>query len=158
MTPKFVLVMRHAEKGNADPTNVNLSAAGQARADKLASYFPSSFGAPAFIFASAISRHSARAYETVKPLSKALSIPIDATVADHDYEVLAHDLLTNPRYAGAGVVICWHHGNIPSLVHALGAKPGSYPDPWDRKVFNLVLKLDYSRAGPPNVTTIMQPF
>jgi phosphohistidine phosphatase SixA len=158
MTPRFVLVTRHAEKANANPTSGDLSPDGRARAERLASYLPSTFGAPAFIFSSAISKHSARPYQTVEPLSKSVGVPIDATIADHDYEVLAHDLLTNPRYVGAGVVICWHHGNIPSLMHALGAKAGTYPDPWERAVFDLILELDYPLAGPPNVTRITEPF
>lgn len=38
-----------------------------------------------FIFATSISKHSARPYETVKPLSNATGIPIDAIYADQDY-------------------------------------------------------------------------
>ena len=73
--------------------------------------------------ASAISKHSARPYETVKPLAKALSAPLDATYADQDYGALAQELFAKHRYDGSSVLICWHHGTIPKL--AQGFTPGN---------------------------------
>ena len=153
--PKVVLVMRHAEKP-ADPYDPDLSPAGYDRAETLARYAPETFGVPDFIFAAAISKHSARPYETVKPLSKRTGVPIDATIADQDYCVLASDLLSG-TYADQHGVICWHHGHIPALMQALGAENGDYPDPWDPEVFNLILKVDLS-TKPPTVTKITEPF
>jgi len=154
--PLMVLVMRHAEKPD-DPSDPDLTPAGQARAKALADYIPDTFGMPDFIFAAAISRHSARPYETVKPLSKRTGIAIDATIADNDYGVLAKDLLSKPKFAGKRIVVCWHHGNIPSLMRALGAASGDYPDPWDHTVFNLILNLGFSAAGP-TVAEVTEPF
>jgi hypothetical protein len=37
--------------------------------------------------------------------------------------------------------VCWHHGNIPNMMHALKADAADYPDPWGRDVFNLILRL-----------------
>jgi phosphohistidine phosphatase SixA len=155
--PKFVLVMRHAEK-SPDPRDPDLSPEGLARAEKLASYIPDTFGAPDFIFATAISKHSARPYETVEPLAKRTGKPIDATIADQDYGALASDLLSGGAYSGKQGVICWHHGNIPSLLHALGAKDGEYPDPWDAKVFNLILKVEFDGNAIPQVSKVEEPF
>jgi broad specificity phosphatase PhoE len=76
-----ILVMRHAEKSD-DPTDPELTPAGRHRAESLATYIPNQFGRPDFIFAASISKHSARPYETIKPLSKAIGVPIDATYAD----------------------------------------------------------------------------
>lgn len=67
--------MRHAEKANADPADPNLSPEGHARAEELASYIPSNFGAPVFIFASAVSKRSARPPQTIEPLSMASGHP-----------------------------------------------------------------------------------
>ena len=156
MSPKMILLMRHAEK-SGDPTDPDLSDQGVARAQKLVAWVPQTFGAPDFIFASAISKHSARPYETVKPLAKALNIPLDATFADQDYGALASDLLTRHRHDGASILVCWHHGNIPALAEDLGAPAGSYPDPWDRNVFDLVLRLDYGGSGL-KLTQITEPF
>jgi hypothetical protein len=91
-------------------------------------------------------------------LAVSAGVPINPTISDHDYEVLAYELLNNQRYADAKVLVCWYHGNIPSLMHALGAKPSDYPDPWDRNVFNLILKLDYSSSGTPSLCKINEPF
>jgi phosphohistidine phosphatase SixA len=154
--PKLLLVMRHAEK-SADPSDPNLTPAGEARAKALADYIPNEFGAPDFIFAAAISKHSARPYETVKPLSKRTGVPIDATIADQDYGFLASELLKDTDYAGKTGVVCWHHGNIPSLMHALGAPSNAYPDPWDPKVFNLILKVEFP-AGGLTVGKVIEPF
>ena len=113
--PKTLLVMRHAEKPD-DPDDPDLTKDGLERAAKLATYIPQQFGQPDFIFAAAITRHSARPYETVKPLSKATGVGIDATIADNDYGALAKELLTKPKYADKLVVVCWHHGNIPPMM------------------------------------------
>lgn len=157
MSPATILVMRHAEKPD-DPTDPDLSADGKERARKLAVYIPHTFWTPDFIVASALSKHSARPYETVKPLSKAVGIPIDATFADQDYEALAHELLKQSRYDRKRVLVCWHHGHIPSLMSALGAKAGDYPDPWDPRVFNLILLLDSGADGSATVAQVQEPF
>ena len=83
MAPKFILVMRHAEKPD-DDNDPHLSPAGHACAEKLASHIPDTFGKPDFIFAAADSKKSERPRETVEPLSKATGIPIDAKIADKD--------------------------------------------------------------------------
>ena len=157
MTPRSVLVMRHAEKPK-DPHDPHLSPRGGARAKELARYIPESFGQPDFIFAAAPSKHSMRPHETVQPLSERTGVPIDATYADQDYGALAADLLSGGNTAGKQGVICWHHGNIPSLLHALGAEDGGYPDPWKRDVFDLILKVDFEYGKPPHVTRVNEPF
>ena len=155
--PKFVLVMRHAEKPQ-DALDPNLAPSGYVRAAALATYIPDTFGAPDFIFAASISKHSARPYETVEPLAKRTGKPIDATVADQDYRVVASDLLSAADYADKRVVVCWHHGNIPSMLHALGAQATDYPDPWDPAVFNLILKVEFPGDGPPSVVKVEELF
>ncbi len=155
--PLFILVMRHAEKpqGAGDP---NLSPAGEARAAALATYVPATFGVPDFIIAAATSADSARPVETVTPLSQQVGVPIDDKIADKDYAKLASDLLEKDKYAGRRVVVCWHHGRIPGLLAALGAAAGSYPDPWDPQVFDLIVRLDGTAGGAPAVSRIVEPF
>jgi phosphohistidine phosphatase SixA len=151
-----ILLMRHAEKSD-DPLDPDLSPAGRQRAQELVTYLPNTFGMPSFLFATAFSKHSRRPYETLEPLSKSSGIPIDATFADQDYSALAYELQTAAQFNNKLVVICWHHGNIPSLAHALKAKHHDYPDPWDPSVFNLVLQLDFV-SGVPNVSRVVEPF
>jgi len=154
--PKLILVMRHAEKP-VDPMDPNLSEQGFARATNLATYIPETLGSPDLIFAAAISKHSARPYETVEPLAKVTGKPIDATFADQDYSALASTLLSTPEYTDRQVVVCWHHGNIPSLMRMLGCKAGDYPNPWDHKVFNLILRVEFAQ-GAPSVSQMVEPF
>lgn len=159
MTNARILLMRHAEK-SGDPMDPHLSQEGYARAAKLADYIPATFGIPRFLIATSISKHSIRPIETIQPLSAKIGVAVDARYADQDYGALASQLLCEPRYANADalIVVCWHHGNIPLLAHALRAKPGSYPDPWDAQVFNQILILTYSGDGEPEVTTQTEPF
>jgi phosphohistidine phosphatase SixA len=158
MAPRSVFLMRHAEKPD-DPEDPDLAPAGVARAKRLATWLPSIMGGPPqFIFASSLSRHSARPYETVKPLSKAAGVPIDTTFADQDYSALAAEILADRAYANALVVVCWHHGHIPSFAGDLGAPAGTYPDPWPDGVFDLVLKFDFAANPPPTVTQIRENF
>jgi broad specificity phosphatase PhoE len=157
MAGKTILIMRHAEK-SSDPMDPDLSSAGRTRAQQLASYIPATFGKPNFLLASAESKHSRRPIETLEPLAATCGLAIDDHYADQDYGALAHDLRKDAEYSGALSVVCWHHGNIPNLMHALKAATGDYPDPWDRDVFNLILRLDIQDDGTPKVTQVTEPF
>ncbi len=151
-----ILLMRHAEKSD-DPRDPDLSPAGRERAQRLIAYIPTTFGAPDFLFASAFSKHSHRPYETLEPLSNAIGVSIDKDFADQDYGALAQEIETNPQYDGKWIIICWHHGNIPSFAHALKAKSADYPDPWDPTVFNLILQFDFVQ-GAINGSRVFEPF
>lgn len=158
MTNGRILLMRHAEK-TGDPMDPHLSSDGYARAARLADYIPTTFGRPTFLIAASESKHSTRCIETIKPLSAKTGISIDATFADQDYGALSHQLLSLPQYAADDVliVLCWHHGNIPSMANALRAPKGSYPDPWDAQVFNKIIVLKYS-GSIPKVELSAEPF
>jgi hypothetical protein len=149
--------MRHAEKPD-DPMNPDLSDAGYVRAERLADYVPATFGRPEFLFATALSTHSARPVETLTPLSKQIGVAIDSTFADQDYGALAEDVLSQPQFTGKLILVCWHHGNIPSLMRALRAKSDELPDPWDPQVFNLILQLDFAESSDPNMVRVIEPF
>ena len=81
MTPKFILVMRHAEKPD-EKTDPHLSPAGRSRAEKLATYIPPTFGTPDFIFAAADANESYRPRETVEPLHHKTGVHIHDKIAD----------------------------------------------------------------------------
>jgi phosphohistidine phosphatase SixA len=157
MSAQTILIMRHAEKPD-DTADPDLTQAGHARAGTLASWLPATFGKPEFLFASSVSKRSRRPIETLQPLAARCGLSIDDSYADQDYGALAHDLRKNAAYDGALVVVCWHHGNIPNMMHALKAADRDYPDPWDRDVFNLILRVDLHDAGAPRVTLVTEPF
>jgi phosphohistidine phosphatase SixA len=156
MEPRQILLMRHGEKPN-DPVDPNLSPAGRQRAQNLASYMPTTFGQPDFLFAAASTKHSLRPVQTLEPLSEMSRLEINSDFADEDYEALAREILTKSSYDGKTIVICWHHEYLPPFAHALKAKQGDYPNPWDPAVFDLLLQFSFSH-GIPNVTRVTEPF
>ncbi|MBV9997542.1 MAG: histidine phosphatase family protein [Verrucomicrobia bacterium] len=157
MNPRKILIMRHAEKPEAhrDP---HLSPEGEERAARLVTYIPETFGIPDFLFATQESPDSNRPFETLKPLSDQVGIPIDQTFSDGQHKALAEELLSDPRYNGALALVCWHHEKIPKLAAELGAIPSEVPDPWDDAVYDLVLALEYAGGPPPSLTKVVEPF
>jgi broad specificity phosphatase PhoE len=155
--PKCILVMRHAEKPD-DDSDPNLSPAGQRRARQLATYIPETFGNPDVIIAAADSASSSRPLETMQPLAAACGLKVHMPFADNQFAELARMLLTNASYDGQEMVVCWHHGKLAPLMHALGCKQGEYPDPWDKTVFNLILKTTFAGDGNAKVEQIVEPF
>ena len=144
-----ILIIRHAEKPAAGD---QLAPAGEARAQTYAGFFKNFTldGQPLkldYLFASADSKVSQRARLTIEPTSKLLGLAIDSQFADVKYQELADEIRAKPH--GQNILICWHHGEIPQLVKALGADPdrlfpkGKWPD----EVFNWVVDLRYDSNG-----------
>jgi hypothetical protein len=144
-----VLIIRHAEKPDKGP---GLSTAGEARAQAYVRYFQNFKVSarrlvPDYLFAAADSSESQRPRLTLEPLSRALSLVLHTAYKDKQYNELAVDLTL--EQTGRAILICWHHGEIPSLVQALGADPdmllpkGKWPD----AEFGWVLQLSYDAEG-----------
>jgi hypothetical protein len=79
--------------------------------------------------------------ETITPLAKALGLKINNTFANEEYAELARHVLGKPEYAGKTLLICWHHGNIPALAHALGVE--NAPSPWPETQFDRVWRITF---------------
>lgn len=154
---RTILVMRHAEKP-VDRKDRHLSPAGLARAKRLVTYIPETFGKIDLIIATAHSEHSERPFETVQPLASACGLEVKMPFADDQFAQLAEGLLTKPKYLVRCSVVCWHHGEIPALMGALGASKGSSPEPWDDTVFNLILKTEFTEDGKVVVSQVVEPF
>jgi len=157
--PSRIILMRHADKPE-DPEDEDLSEAGMARAEHLATYIPQTFGKPDYIIATAHSKHSNRPTETVKPLAAALGMKVQHDMGDDDFQELVNEIFSNPAYHGTTVVVCWHHGKLPAIAAMLGAPAGSYPDPWPEDAYNIILDLRYdpSSGSPPTVMRVLEPF
>jgi broad specificity phosphatase PhoE len=139
--PRQVLLIRHAEKLETKADS-NLSPRGLERAAALPRLFQGPFDPPGFIFASAPSKHSNRPVDTVTPLSRTLHLPINARYSEGAVSSLAKDVLVNPHYASATILICWHHGTLPALAEAL--KAPNRPPHWPDTQFDRVWKLEYA--------------
>jgi hypothetical protein len=147
-----LLLIRHGEK-SGDPEDATLTAAGQARAQAYVAYFRNltldsqPVPAPSFLIAAADSKDSIRSRLTLTPLSQALGLPIDTTVADRAYPELAQRLLGDARYDHVTTLVCWHHGQILALARALGASAPALPRAWPDDVFGWLLRLNYDATG-----------
>ena len=144
-----VLIIRHAENPESGH---GLAPRGQERAEAYKDYF-SNFAVdskrlePDVIFASRDSKQSHRPRLTVEPFAKAANLKIDTRFGNNQPTELAADLHANQQ--GKVILICWRHGNIPSLLRALGAKPkdllpgGKWPD----LTYDWVLLLRFDQDG-----------
>jgi phosphohistidine phosphatase SixA len=138
--PIEVLIIRHGEEPAGGP---HLDEKGQARAKALVGYFNDPFSAPTSLFAAKSSKQSARAVETLMPLSKALEIPIDSRFTDQQYQQLANTVLHGSRHDGGHVLICWHHETIRELAAALGVTD---PPKWPSNQYDHVWRIRYAKG------------
>lgn len=144
-----VLIIRHAE----DPANGHgLSHRGKERAEAYANYFQhftvdSKRLEPNAVLVAADSKHSHRPRLTVTPFAKAANLPIDNRFANKQPADLAAELRAN--YQGKVILICWHHGQIPAVLRALGASPATLlpGGKWPRDVFDWLIMVSFDENG-----------
>jgi hypothetical protein len=144
-----VMIVRHAEKPESGP---GLTPAGEARAQAYVGYFEhftvnGQPMTPNTLYAAADSKSSMRPRLTIEPLSHALGLPIDSEFADKQTKEIADALRTTAH--GNRILIAWHHGEIPRLIHDLGADSASLipGDKWPSDVFGWVVVLQYDHQG-----------
>lgn len=149
LTDATILIIRHAEKpGSGD----ELSPAGVQRADSYAQYFQN-FRVDTkplkldHLFATADSKGSHRPRLTLEPLAKTLGLKVDCRFKNKNARDLADEIQSHDH--GKAILICWHHGQIPEVVSALGADPGKLlpGGKWPDNQFAWVLELRYDHDG-----------
>jgi hypothetical protein len=149
LTNTVILIIRHAEK----PDSGNgLSPAGKQRAKAYVNYFKN-FQVDSqplkldYLFATNDSKESHRPRLTLEPVGKALGLRIDDRFKEKQSSELARELQSKPP--GKHILICWHHGEIPQLVRALGADPDQLLPhaKWPDDVFGWVVQLRYDADG-----------
>jgi len=144
-----ILIVRHAE----NPANGHgLSPRGEERAKAYVNYFEnftvdSKRLEPQAVVVAADSKHSHRPRLTVEPFAKAANLPIDNRFADKQPADLATELRAN--YQGKVILVCWHHGQIPALLRALGVAPETLlpGGKWPRDVYDWVIMLSFDENG-----------
>ena len=144
-----VLIIRHAE----DPANGHgLSPRGKERAEAYENYFQNftvdgKRREPEAVLVAADSKQSHRPRLTVEPFAKAAKLPIDNRFANKQPADLAAELRAN--YQGKVILICWHHGQIPAVLRALGAAPETLlPNgKWPRDVYDWVIMVGFDENG-----------
>ena len=144
-----ILIIRHAE----NPADGHgLSPRGEKRAKAYTNYFQnftveSKQREPEAVLVAADSKQSHRPRLTVEPFAKAAKLPIDNRFANKQPADLAAELRAN--YQGKVILVCWHHGQIPALLRALGAAPETLlPNgKWPRDVFDWVIMASFDENG-----------
>jgi len=144
-----VLIIRHAEVADSGH---GLSQRGEERAKAYVKYFEnftvdSKRREPEAVLVAADSKQSHRPRLTVQPFAKAANLPIDSRFANKRAADLAAELRAN--YQGKVILICWHHGQIPALLRALGAAPETLlpNSKWPRDVYDLVIMVSFDENG-----------
>lgn len=144
-----VLIVRHAEKPGTGP---NLAPMGVQRAQAYATYFDplhlkNKTYTPDYIAAAADSKSSMRPRLTCEPTATKLGLQMNLQFADRDFGALATFLESAPR--GKTILICWHHGDIPALINALGGDPKKILGvrKWPENVFGWLVVLTYDASG-----------
>ncbi len=144
-----VLIIRHAEDaGNGH----GLSSRGQERAEAYKNYFQnftvdSKPRQPETVLVAADSKQSHRPRLTVEPFAKAAKVTIDSSFGNKQPTDLAAELRAN--HQGKVILICWHHGQIPALLRALGAAPETLlPNgKWPKTVYDWVIMASFDENG-----------
>ena len=144
-----LLIIRHAED---PPSGHGLSPPGEERAKAYINYFlnftvDSKRLEPNAVVVAADSKQSHRPRLTVEPFAKAAKLPIDNRFANKQPADLATELRAN--YQGKVILICWHHGQIPALLRALGASPETLlPNgKWTKTVYDWVIMVSFDENG-----------
>ena len=154
--PARIIVFRHAEK-TGEKSDPHLSAAGQKRADRLASYVPKTFGKPDFLIAASRNKYSDRPLDTLIPLARSLGLEITNSIQDEDTDGLVSLLRDTAVYAGKFGLVCWRHSDLPDVCAALGAPEGAFPAEWGEDVYDLMIEITYA-GGAPAARSITMPF
>jgi broad specificity phosphatase PhoE len=144
-----VLIIRHAE----DPGGGHgLSPRGEQRAEAYKNYFlnfavDSKPRKPEAVLVAADSKQSHRPRLTVEPFANAAKLPIDSRFGNKQPTDLAAELRAN--HQGKVILICWHHGQIPALLRALGAAPETLlPNgKWPKTVYDWVIMASFDENG-----------
>jgi broad specificity phosphatase PhoE len=144
-----ILIIRHAE----NPADGHgLSPRGEERAKAYVNYFEnftvdSKRLEPQAVVVAADSKQSHRPRLTVQPFAKAANLPIDNRFANKEPADLAAELRAN--YQGKVILVCWHHGQIPDVLRALGGDPATLlPNgKWPRDVYDWIIVVSFDENG-----------
>lgn len=154
-----VILVRHAEK-IIDPNNpdVNLSPAGQSRAQELVRMFAD--GGINAIYATQYKRTQ----ETAKPLADKLGLPVNVVNSKGTTDLLAK---IQGEHSGQTVFVVGHNSTVPEIILALGGS--KYPTIPESEYDNLfvvtvyrtgharVVKMKYGAATQQGVGTMSTP-
>jgi hypothetical protein len=158
----FIMIIRHGEKPSDDDSSPgidpdgtanshSLTARGWARARALADLFAPPTGAPrpglarptAIYAAGGSGGEGLRTRETVAALAARLGVSIDTRFSKGDETALAHEVAGHD----APTLICWQHGEIPTIATAFTEVTPSPPASWPDDRYDLVWTISPTDGG-----------
>lgn len=156
--PAEIIVIRHADKWPGKHHGPALDPTGYLRAVRFAFYFLEKFGEPDFLIATnpdedKANSRSIRELQTLAPLANLLAKESQTKTAHRilhpyrtsEYEELAALLLTDERFTGKRVLICWGREQISKLTAELGVEQ---PLPkWSKRTYDDVYVIRYDEKG-----------
>lgn len=148
--PGKVIIIRHAEKNKIGES---LNPKGVSRASALPYYFAFNplYNDPSisFVFAAKLYGpiEEARTYQTCSPTAEHYGVGINTNYINTQVEDVAREILTNPKYDQATILLCWTHGKIARLVKAFG---GPDPGKWQKDTFDQVYILNFKENATPS--------
>ncbi len=154
--PAKVLITRHANKVEH---GYCLSLQGMERAQAFKYYFSKTgtYQHPPIKHIFAAYRGGKKPYirpkQTCQPLADFLGIPLNIQYEPEQTQEIAKEIMTNPKYNNASVLLCWEHHEIPHLVEAFG---GGKVDRWHGKIFDQVYVLTFGEDAQPKVEKVLQ--
>ena len=154
-TPTKVIITRHGDKV---PNGSCLSLQGLERASAFVPYFSNinEYKNPPIthVFAAYVGGPTPyiRCKQTCKPIADHLKVPFNTTFGPDQVAEAAKEILTNPLYDNASVLLCWEHHNIPNLIVALGAED---PGPWEGDIFDQVYMITFYNDAKPLLQKIL---
>jgi hypothetical protein len=145
-TPAQVLLIRHAEKPDGDE-GIHLSERGRERAAALAGFFSkdprvTTRGIASEVFGAAPNDagNSVRSIETVEPFAQSRHLIVHTEFKTNNFRALANALLSDKRYDGKVILVCWVRDEIPAFANALGVN-GKLK--WKPTTFDRVWRIDF---------------
>jgi hypothetical protein len=154
--PRNVIIIRHAEK---IPKENHLDLKGFERAAALPYYFSNNpiYNDPPIthVFAAGLENadSSIRPIQTCTPTANHYKLPLNIDFMHTQTKELANELLTQPKYNNATVLVCWSHGHIPPIALALGTDD---PGLWDKTIFDQVYFIRFEKDKKPKLEKILQ--
>ena len=160
---KIIMIIRHGEKPStpALPFGINLAGRpdthslteqGWIRAASLVGLFVSRPGSgraalprPSMIYASGTGRGTEgnRPRQTVRPLAMALRVPVDTSFSRGDEARLVTQAASQP----GATLICWQHGEIPTMAAAFGRTAPVPPRTWPDDRYDVVWTFTSTGTG-----------
>lgn len=156
-TPKHVIIIRHADR--VLPNGVCLSLLGLQRAASLAYYFTDSARFKDMPIGHVFAAYSpeptpyVRCRQTCFPTANKLALPMNTSFNQDQVKEVTQEILTNPKYNGETVLMCWEHHHISLLVKMLG---GDDPGSWGEDIFDQVYILTFDVGKKPKIEKVLQ--